>query len=201
MREPSVKRALVLAILGVVLIAGALILRQTGMLRSAQSRANEEFALSERAHHEGDHETAIRHLQNAVKLDPHFVEAREGLAAMYEQFRGLDAAIAEYERAIKEDPQNEARYCYRIAQIYFVHRQWEPALQWLRRSAKLAPDDFHVQRMIGFCLERQGKWKEAEQHWEAVLRQNGNDPNVQRALARVRRHVNSKHSTESGKGG
>ncbi len=201
MREPSVKRALVLAILGAVLIAGVLILRQTGMLRSAQSRANEEFALSERAHHEGDHETAIRHLQNAVKLDPHFVEAREGLAAMYEQFRGLDAAIAEYERAIKEDPQNEARYCYRIAQIYFVHRQWEPALQWLRRSAKLAPDDFHVQRMIGFCLERQGKWKEAEQHWEAVLRQNGNDPNVQRALARVRRHLNSKHSTESGKGG
>jgi tetratricopeptide (TPR) repeat protein len=201
MKEPSVKRAVVLAILGAVLIAGVLVLRQTGMLRSAQSRANEEFALSERAHHEGDHEAAIRHMQNAVKLDPHFVEAREGLAALYEQFRGVDTAIAEYERAIKEDPQNEARYCYRIAQIYFVNRQWEPALQWLRRSDKMAPGDFHVQRMIGFCLERQGKWKEAEQHWSAVLRQKGNDPNVQRALDRVRRHMNSKQPTDSGKGG
>jgi len=198
--DRAMRRALVLAVLGTMLIAGVFGLRQAGILRSAQARANEEFALSEQAYHEGDFEAAMRHMQNAVKLDPHFVEAREGLAAMYEQHRGLEAAVAEYERGIAEDPQNEARYCYRIAQTYFVYRQWEPALKWLRRADSLKPGDFHVQRMIGFCLERQGRWQEAEQHWSKLLQQNANDVNVRRGLERVRRHLN--HTKQSGgKGG
>ncbi|GIV20026.1 MAG: hypothetical protein KatS3mg023_1777 [Armatimonadota bacterium] len=198
--DSVMKRALVLAMLGIIVIASVLGLRATGVLRSAQARANEEFALSERAHHEGDFEAAMRHMQNAVKLDPHFVEAREGLAAMYEQHRGMDSAIAEYQRAIREDPQNEARYCYRIAETYFVNRKWDPALEWLRRADSIQPGDWHVQRMIGFCLERQGKWQEAEKHWSSLLQKNANDANIQRGLERVRRHLkNTKQN--GGKGG
>ncbi|MCS6829334.1 MAG: tetratricopeptide repeat protein [Armatimonadota bacterium] len=199
MQNPA-KRALVLAVIGLLVIAGVFGLRQAGLLRSAQERANEEFALSDMAHHEGDPESAIRHMQNAVRLDPHFVEAREGLAALYDQHRGMDAAVAEYERAIREDPQNEARYCYRIAQIYFLYRQWEPALQWARRAYALQPGDHHVQRIIGFCLERQGKWQEAEQHWSSLLEKNADDPNIRRGLERVRRHLNNTKQ-HSGKGG
>ena len=194
------RRVLLIALLGAVLIGGAWWLRDAGLLRSAKARANDEFALSERAHHEGDLEGAMRHMQNAVKLDPHFVEAREGLAAMYEQHQGLDAAIAEYERGIKEDPQNEARYCHRIAEVYFVNRRWEPALKWLRRSDELRPGDFHVQRMIGFCLERLGRWQEAEQHWSMMLAENANNTDVKRGLERVRRHLNSAKE-KGGKGG
>jgi tetratricopeptide (TPR) repeat protein len=198
--DSAMRRALVLAMLGIIVIAGVLGLRATGVLRSAQSRANEEFALSEQAHHEGDFEAAMRHMQNAVRLDPHFVEAREGLAAMYEQHRGVDSAIAEYQRAIREDPQNEARYCYRIAETYFVNRKWDPALEWLRRADSIQPGDWHVQRMIGFCLERQGKWQEAEKHWNHLLQKNANDANVRRALERVRRHL--KNTTQkSNQGG
>jgi tetratricopeptide (TPR) repeat protein len=200
--KPSAKRPMVLAVVGLITVGGAFWLREAGVLQSRQARANEEFILSERAHHAGQHESAIRHLQNAVKMDPQFVEAREGLAAMYEQFRGLDAAVAEYQRAIQEDPKNEARYCYRVAQIYFVRREWDAALQWLRRAEKLQPDDFHVQRMIGFCLERQGKWREAERHWSALLqKKNSNDADVQRALQRVRRHLHGQPESKGGKGG
>ncbi len=194
------RRIWFIALLGLVVIGGTWWLREAGFLRSARARADSEFALSERAHHEGDFEGAMRHMQNAVKYDPHFVEAREGLAAMYEQHRGLDAAIAEYKRGIQEDPQNEARYCYRIAEVYFVNRQWESALDWLRRSEKLQPGDFHVQRMMGFCLERLGRWEEAEQHWKQVLTKNANSPDVQRSLERVRRHLNQAKQ-HSGKGG
>lgn len=194
------RRIWFIALLGLVVIGGTWWLREAGFLRSARARADSEFALSERAHHEGDFEGAMRHMQNAVKYDPHFVEAREGLAAIYEQHKGMDAAIAEYKRGIEEDPQNEARYCYRIAQIYFLYRQWENALEWLRRSDRLQPDDFHVQRMIGFCLERLGKWEEAEQHWKQVLAKNANNPDVQRSLDRVRRHLNQAKQ-HSGKGG
>lgn len=198
--DNALRRAVVLAVLGAVAIAGVLGLRQAGVLRSAQARANDEFALSERAHHEGDFEAAMRHMENAVKLDPHFVEAREGLAALYDQHKGMDSAIAEYQRAIREDPQNEARYCYRIAETYFVYRKWEPALEWLRRADNLQPGDFHVQRMIGFCLERQGKWQEAERHWSNMLQKNANDVNVRRGLERVRRHLNNTKQ-HGGKGG
>ncbi len=198
--DNGMRRAVVLAVLGAVIMAGVLGLRQAGVLRSAPARADEEFALSDKAYHESDFEAATRHMENAVKLDPHFVEAREGLAALYEQLKGREAAIAEYQRAIQEDPQNEARYCYRIAQMYFLERQWQPALEWLRRADRLKPDDFHVQRMIGFCLERQGKWQEAEQHWSNLLRKNANDVNVRRGLERVRRHLNNTKQ-HSGKGG
>lgn len=198
--DNALRRAVVLAVLGAVVIAGVLGLRQAGVLRSAQARANDEFALSERAHHEGDFEAAMRHMENAVRLDPHFVEAREGLAALYDQHKGMDSAIAEYQRAIREDPQNEARYCYRIAETYFVYRKWEPALEWLRRADNLQPGDFHVQRMIGFCLERQGKWQEAERHWSNMLQKNANDVNVRRGLERVRRHLNNTKQ-HGGKGG
>lgn len=187
----ATKRTLVLALLGFVVVATAFGLRQMGFFRSAQARANEEFILSDRAHHDGDPEAAIRHMQKAVKLDPHFVEAREGLAALYDQHRGMEYAVAEYERAIREDPQNEARYCYRIAQLYFLYRQWEPALEWARRAEKLQPEDEHVQRIIGFCLERQKKWREAEQYWSGLLQKAPNNPNAQRGLQRVRRHLST----------
>ncbi len=198
--DHAMRRTLALVVLGVVVIGGVFALREAGMFRSAQSRANEEFALSERAHHDGDFEAATRHMENAVKLDPHFVEAREGLAALYEQLKGAEAAIAEYQRGIAEDPQNTARYCYQIAQTYFGNRQWEPALEWLRRAESLEPDDFHVQRMIGFCLERQGKWREAEEHWSNLLQKNANDANIRRSLERVRRHLNNTKQN-GGKGG
>lgn len=190
------KRLVVLAVLGVVVIGGVYLLRASGMFKTARERADTEFALSERAHHNGDFEAAMRHMQNAVRLDPRFVQAREGLAAMYEQHRGLDSAIAEYERGIKEDPKNEARYCYRIAEVYFVNRRWESALEWLKRADGLQPNDFHVERMTGFCLERLGRWKEAEQHWSRLLEKDAKDTNIQRALARVRRHLN--HAKDSG---
>lgn len=196
----TLRRVVLIALLGAVVIGAVWWLRDAGLLGTAKARANDEFALSERAHHEGDFEGAMRHMQNAVKLDPHFIEAREGLAAMYEQHRGVDAAIAEYERGIKEDPQNEPRYCYRIAEVYFVNRQWEPALKWLRRSDGLQPGDFHVQRMIGFCLERLVRWQEAEQHWSQMLAKNANNADVRRGLERVRRHLNSAKA-KSGKGG
>lgn len=183
------RRTLILVVLGCVVVATVFGLRQMGFFRSAQARANEEFLLSDRAHHDGDPEAAIRHMEKAVKLDPHFVEAREGLAALYDQHRGMEHAVAEYERAIREDPQNEARYCYRIAQLYFLYRQWEPALEWARRAEKLYPDDEHVQRIIGFCLERQAKWQEAEQYWSSLLRKDPNNVHAKRGLQRVRRHL------------
>ncbi len=196
--DGAAKRVAILAVLGVVVVGAALWMRETGAFRSAKARADEQFALSERAHHEGDFESAMKHMQKAVELDPQFVQAREGLAAMYEQHRGMDAAIAELERGIQEDPNNEGRYCYRIAEIYFINRQWEPALKWLKRADELDPEDLHIQRMIGFCLERQGRWREAEAHWTRLLAKDSNNPDVQRALARVRRHLND---TKGGKGG
>lgn len=198
--DKDVRRVLVLAFIGVAIIGATLWMREAGLLRGARARANQEFALSERAHHEGDFEAAMRHMENAVRLDPHFVEAREGLAAMYEQHKGIEAAIAEYQRGIQEDSQNEARYCQRVAEIYFVNRQWEPALQWLRRADSLSRNDLQVQRMIGFCLERQGKWKEAEQHWKLMLQSGANTPEVRRGLERVQRHLNQ-NIRQGGKGG
>ncbi|MCS6950126.1 MAG: tetratricopeptide repeat protein [Armatimonadota bacterium] len=198
--QDATRRALILAVCGAVVIAVVLGLRQMGFFRSAQARANEEFRLSDLAHHNNDPEAAIRHMQNAVKLDPHFVEAREGLAALYDQHRGMEHAVAEYERAIREDPQNEARYCYRIAQLYFLYRQWQPALEWARRAQKLQPDDHHVQRIIGFCLERQNKWQEAEQHWNSLLQKDPGNTDVQRSLERVRRHL-AKVKPHNAKGG
>lgn len=194
------RRTLVLAVVGVVVVAAVFGLRQMGVFRSAQARATEEFMLSDKAHHDNDPEAAIRHMQKAVKLDPKFVEAREGLAALYDQHRGMEHAVAEYERAIQEDPQNEARYCYRIAQIYFLYRQWEPALTWARRAEKLQPDDEHVQRIIGFCLERQNKWREAWQYWSDLRQRDPNNVNAQRGLERVRRHLTTAKQNQS-KGG
>lgn len=195
------KRAMWVLAVGVTCIVVALVLKETGVLQNRKALADREFALSERAHHEGDAEAAVRHMQNAVKLDPHFVEAREGLAALYEQHRGMDAAIEEYKRAIQEDPQNEARYCYRIAQIYFLNRQWEQALQWARRADSLQANDFHVLRLIGFCLERQGNWQAAEQHWAEVAKKFENEQSIQRSLSRVRKHLNQQKTAQTSKGG
>lgn len=195
------KRAIWGLAVGAACIVVAVALKERGVLENRKALADREFALSERAHHEGDSEAAIRHMEQAVKLDPQFVEAREGLAALYEQHRGMEAAVEEYERAIREDPQNKARYCFRIAQIYFLYRRWDDALQWARQASELRPDDFHTQRLIGFCLERQEKWQEAVKHWETVAQQFPNEQGVQRSLQRVRKHLNSSAILQNGKGG
>jgi len=196
----AAKRVLVLVLIGGATIGAALWMREAGVFRSPRARAEQEFVVSERAHHAGDVEAAMYHMEKAVRLDPTFVGAREGLAAMYEQHKGLEAAVAEYERGIEEDRQNESHYCYRIAEMYFIHRQWEPALKWLKRADNLTPRDFYVQRLIGFCLERQGKWKEAEQHWSQMLLTHASATEAQRGLERARRHLNNGNQ-KGGKGG
>lgn len=183
------RRTLIIALAGLVLVVGVLALRTTGFLRSAKVRANEQFALSEHASHRGQFDVAIRHMENAVRLDPHFKEAREGLAALYEQHRGFEAAIAEYERGIKEDPKNEAFYCYRIAQMLYIDKRFEEGLKWAQRANKVQPGDGATLRLIGYCLERMKQWEQAKQHWKQVLENEPNDSFAKRGLERVQRHL------------
>jgi tetratricopeptide (TPR) repeat protein len=61
----------------------------------------------------GQHEMAIKDLEEALKLFPENVEAHFDLAGAYSQAGNNDRAIAEYDEVIKRDPKNTFAYMFR----------------------------------------------------------------------------------------
>jgi tetratricopeptide (TPR) repeat protein len=90
---------------------------------------------------------AVTHLQAAVKFNPNYLEARQGLGDALSRAGQPDASLAQYFEVVRLNPRaGEARFGYAMALVRM--NRYREARDWLAESTRLQPDDFQLQHAL-----------------------------------------------------
>lgn len=104
-------------------------------------------------------EAARQAYLRALEIDPKFVPAHAGLANWYDTVGSHAKAVATYQQALKLAPKDKALW-YQFGMCHARHKDWDPAIESLRKANELDPDDRQCAKTLGLCLARAGRYDE-----------------------------------------
>ena len=94
---------------------------------------------------------AIRHFSSAVKFNPNYLEARQGLADALSRAGRLQAALAEYAEVVRLNPRAaDARFGYAMALVRL--RRYAEARDWLVEATRLQPNEPQLRHALARLL-------------------------------------------------
>ena len=123
--------------------------------------------------------------QQALKIDPKYLDAYLGLAKLYYAMDDDTHALATLDTALKQYP-NSGGVHYLRGMVYSKRKEWEAALDNLSKAAKLEPENRTYVNTLGHALARAGRTEEALQ---VFLRVN-TEGVAYYNLARMMQHLN-----------
>lgn len=109
----------------------------------------------------GDNATAIRNLNEAVRLNPGYVIALDNLGSVYRREGRWDEARKALEAALKADP-DDADANYGLGMVYAQQNDTAVAKQYLERALELRPAYPDALNNLGVLYVRTGRRAEAE---------------------------------------
>jgi TolB-like protein/class 3 adenylate cyclase/Tfp pilus assembly protein PilF len=134
--------------------------------------------------------SAAGEFQAAVEADPEFAEAwarlsiaRSSLSWEFGLNEELPAAEEAAERALALAPESPLSMAAMGYYRYYSHRDYDGALEWLRRSEAIAPNDPDMLAASGFVLRRQGKYREAVAYFERGVERDPRSLDLVESLA------------------
>ena len=125
---------------------------------------------------------AIKHLKEAVRLEPNYAVGHLGLGKVFLQQGMVDDAIKEYEKAVRLDPYNSDT-SKDLGIILYLHGSAENALVHLERAIELNPNLTLAHYFLGLALKKAGRAGEAIKHFKEALELNPNWINPMNELA------------------
>jgi Flp pilus assembly protein TadD len=133
--------------------------------RCAQWQDDMAFTLER----QGKVKEAIRHYEQALRLNPDYAEAHNNLGVALAGQGKLLEAIGHYEQALRIKPYHaEAHHSWGIA-LEQVGRV-EEAIQHYEQALRLKPDYAEAQNNLGVALVKQDRLQEAIGHYEEAVR-------------------------------
>ena len=114
------------------------------------------------------YDQAIEAYENALAIDPDYVEALINLANIYFHRRDLNRSAQLLERAIQID-QNNCLACYNLANIYDDNGELDKALKYYQRALILDPNYEPAIFNIALVYEKLGMIDAAKEHWRKYL--------------------------------
>lgn len=154
--------------------------------RAAHANPNEPVIPFQRAvslNQTGDVDLAKQSYQQALVLNPNYVEAHCNLGNLLKQHGDKAGAIESYERALKLAPQ-AAQIVYNLGVCHQDHFQPERAIDYFRTAIKLNPDYAAAYNNLAVSLSEAGLAGEAISCYRKALKI---DPNL--ALASFNLHA------------
>jgi len=133
--------------------------------RKARPHNNLGLALVER----GSLEDGIRHLSEALKLNPYYVQAHNNLGFSLAKQGKLDEAIRHYSEALGLDP-NVAEAHNNLGNALLRQGKPKEAIPHYSEALRVKPDYAEAQHNLGVALFSVGDLKEATHHFLEVLR-------------------------------
>jgi tetratricopeptide (TPR) repeat protein len=122
-------------------------------------KAIKEMIAGENARAKQHNDQAVLRMNNAIRLDPEFVSARNNLAVLYLRLNNPEPAVAQLEEAIKIDPRNPATVI-NITVGYICVKRYEAAARTAREALALDRGDNLPKLLLGAALVLQGKFTE-----------------------------------------
>jgi Flp pilus assembly protein TadD len=118
--------------------------------------ATREFDRGVQASRKGQNEEAVRHLAEALRWDPIFVEAQTELGSIYAKTGQPEQALNWFNRAVALDPNWAVLHSNRAAALVILKRP-EEAEQAARRALQLDVTSIQAHYMLGISLLMQEK--------------------------------------------
>lgn len=137
------------------------------------------------------YDEALRAYQQAVKLDPGYVDGYLGLGRLYQKLEEFDKAVATFETGLQAVPKS-SKLWFELGICHARRKAWEPALTGLRNASELDPDNHYYTNMVGFCLARAGRFDESYQHFAKAQGEARAHYNVARMLHHVGRDAEAR---------
>ncbi|MBP9733884.1 MAG: tetratricopeptide repeat protein [Candidatus Omnitrophica bacterium] len=95
-----------------------------------------------------DYELAVIHLEEALRLEPDTVKTLFTLAKAYASVGESKRAWEAYGKVIQLDPHHEGAH-QDLAGIYYREKNWDKALEYLKRARDINPSSSHTLMLIG----------------------------------------------------
>lgn len=139
----------------------------------------------------GMNDYAIKHFQEAIRIDPNMQDAREGLEGVYVT-RGLLArqsgkrgeALTAFEEAVKANPKSASAALELGAELE-SQGQSERAMDVYGKAAAASPDDAATHAKLGAVFAARGMNDRAATELETAVKLNPRDAASQKALGYV----------------
>jgi Flp pilus assembly protein TadD len=130
---------------------------------------------------EGKLNEAIAELSTALSLDPKQEAARALLGVAYDQ-KGLgDLARQTFEKG-KPGPDSEAMHLNNLGFLAYTHGEYESAVKYLKRAAKIAPTDERIWNNLGLAQAELGHFDDAYKSFSQVAGEFNGRLNVAHCL-------------------
>jgi tetratricopeptide (TPR) repeat protein len=126
---------------------------------------------------EGRVDEAERHLRNAVRISPVFVDARNNLAKVCLKQGRINEAIEHFKELIKRN-EGTAEIYYNLAAALGMQNKYDDAIKYFVKSLELNPNDPDTHKRMGITLLAAGKAEEAIVHFNESLRMKANQAEV-----------------------
>ncbi len=113
---------------------------------------------------------AITELKIGLSDDPSNTQARFLLARSYHKQGNLRLALSEYEIILKSNPSQKALIHYCLGTIYFEQDKLDKAIQELKSSISLEPNEGETHFLLGKCYEAQGEKNIANKEYKVAAK-------------------------------
>jgi tetratricopeptide (TPR) repeat protein len=148
--------------------------------KEARVPYNEGLELAAR----GSYIDAIPHFQDALEVDPRFVEARYNLGITYQKMKVYDKALLQFEEVIRLRPDNEA-YHFAAGTCDFHLERYDKAARAFEKVLSLDPNHLKALFSLAAAYEKLGKTGQARETWQRYLRLDGTSEWAREARSRL----------------
>lgn len=148
-----------------------------------------EFVRGQEALDRADVATAVKHLEQAVKINPGLVQARLSLATAHIAAAEYDKAEQQCRAVLDSDPTN-AEAWYSLGTVYTGQGEDDQAIDAMRKSLQYQPDYVPAHTGLAALLKERGELAEALDHLRQALQMDPRDADAHYNLGMVLRAMN-----------
>lgn len=117
------------------------------------------------------YEEAVEELQEALRLEPGYIEAHNNLAVTFEKTGRIEEAIKELQHALMLNPGYVEALC-NLGNIHAKHGRYEDAIGELQKALRINPDHAFAHNSLGSIYAWQKRYDEAIEEFKAAIRLN-----------------------------
>ena len=141
---------------------------QQDLERSPSARPEFYYELAEAYEKSGKHSEAIHWYDEALRRDPEFRPATDGLAVALIGAGNLDRAAEVLEKAVASGSADTVALTD-LGNVYLKQGKLDAAQQTLTRALSLNPDTPEAQNLLGLALAQKQDWAGAERSFRAAI--------------------------------
>jgi tetratricopeptide (TPR) repeat protein len=126
------------------------------------------FCIAATLREQGKLDKAIYHYSEAIRINPVYINALNGLGATLYKAGRIDEAIHCYKRAIEVNPLAVEVYV-NLGTALIAKGEFAEAISLYNKALQIAPDFIELRINLGIALTRSGKFAEAIKEYEKAL--------------------------------